>query len=71
MNAFPRQVHQWEYRPEDDEDYGKRGGLTPAPITVKRVSRLDYFRAHCMKLPGSDRVLARLERQERKRTNEG
>lgn len=63
MTSFPHQVDQRVYRPEDDEFYGKKGGLTQPARTVPPVSTLEYVQAHCRLLPDFQKVVGWLRRR--------
>lgn len=62
MIDFPNQINPRVYRPEDDPRYGLRGGLTVPAKTIKYESDVEWMQNHGRKLPGYDRVMARLKR---------
>ena len=49
------------YDPYQDEDWGKRGGLTQPAREIPPSSTLEYIGAVAQNLPDCDKVIARLK----------
>ena len=64
MTTHPNRIHSHEYDPYQDEDWGKRGGLTQPEQVIKPSSTLEYM-AVARNLPGCDTVIARLKQKEK------